>query len=105
MERLFYSDQQGRKVPKNLLMDKTQLIGIAAGILTAVSMLPQLLKIIKEKKAENVSIWMLIVLISGLVLWAVYGFMKKDWPIITTNLFSVLLNLVLVFFRHKYREK
>ena len=86
-------------------MDFTQIVGIVAGILTAVSMLPQLLKILKEKKAENVSIWMLIILILGLVLWTVYGVMKKDWPIIVTNSFSILLNLVLVFFRHKYKSE
>jgi len=86
-------------------MDKIQVIGIAAGILTAISMLPQLIKIIKEKKAENVSVWMLLILISGLILWTVYGVLKKDWPLIVTNSFSVLLNFVLMFFRHKYREK
>ena len=86
-------------------MDFTQLVGIVAGILTAVSMLPQLLKILKEKKAENVSVWMLLILILGLALWTIYGVMKKDWPIIVTNSFSILLNLVLVFFRYKYRER
>ena len=86
-------------------MDTTQLIGIAAGILTATSTLPQLLKILKEKKAENVSVWMLIILLLGLGLWTAYGFLKKDWPIVVTNAFSFLLNLVLMFFRYKYREK
>lgn len=86
-------------------MDKIQIIGIAAGILTSVSMLPQLLKMLKEKKTENVSIWMLLILLFGLALWMVYGIMKKDWPIIATNAFSITLNLVLVYFRYKYREK
>jgi len=85
-------------------MDFTQIVGIVAGILTAFSMLPQLLKILKEKKAENVSVWMPIVLILGLVLWTVYGVLKKDWPIIATNSFSISLNAVLMFFRYKYRE-
>jgi len=85
-------------------MDFTQIVGIIAGILTAFSMLPQLLKILKEKKAENVSVWMPIVLILGLVLWTVYGVLKKDWPIIATNSFSISLNAVLMFFRYKYRE-
>ena len=86
-------------------MDKVQIIGIVAGILTSVSMLPQLIKIINEKKAENVSVWMLLILLLGLALWTVYGLMKKDWPIIVTNAFSVLLNLTLVFFRYKYRDR
>ncbi len=86
-------------------MDKVQIIGIAAGILTSISMLPQLIKILKEKKAENVSVWMILILILGLALWTIYGFMKKDWPIIITNAFSVLLNITLMFFRYKYRQK
>ncbi len=83
-------------------MDLTQIIGIAAGVLTSIAMLPQLIKIIKEKKAENVSVVMLMVLIAGLSLWAVYGFMKNDLPIIITNCFSVLLNIVILTLRIKY---
>jgi MtN3 and saliva related transmembrane protein len=86
-------------------MDKTQLIGIGAGILTSTAMLPQLIKIIKEKKAENISILMLIILISGLSLWAVYGFMKEDWPIIITNCFSILVNLLMLLFGIKYKNR
>lgn len=83
-------------------MDTTQIVGIAAGVLTAVSMLPQLIKIVKEKKAEDVSIIMLVVLISGLILWTVYGFMRDDMPIIITNCFSVLVNASLLVLRIKY---
>lgn len=80
------------------------ITGIAAGILTSISLLPQLIKIIKEKKAEDISPVMLIVLMSGLIIWIIYGAMKKDLPIIITNSFSVLLNLLLLFFRYKYRK-
>ena len=83
-------------------MNLTQWIGIAAGVLTSIAMLPQLIKIIKEKKADDVSIVMLLVLITGLAIWAVYGFMRDDWPIIVTNCFSFLLNLVVLTFRIKY---
>ena len=83
-------------------MNMTQIIGIAAGVLTSIAMLPQLIKIIKEKKAENVSVVMLSVLMAGLALWAIYGFMQNDLPIIVTNCFSFLLNLVVLIFRIKY---
>jgi MtN3 and saliva related transmembrane protein len=45
---------------------------------------------------------MLMVLIAGLALWAVYGFMRDDPPIIITNCFSVLLNIVVLTLRIKY---
>lgn len=83
-------------------MSTTQWIGIAAGVLTSVSMLPQLIKMIKEKKAHDVSIVMLLVLIAGLAMWATYGFMREDWPIIITNCFSFLLNIVVLGLRIKY---
>jgi MtN3 and saliva related transmembrane protein len=86
-------------------MDKIQWIGIIAGILTASSMLPQVIKVMKEKKAEEISLLMLIVLITGIALWVVYGVMKKDMPIIATNAFSLLVNGVLIVLRIKYKDR
>ncbi len=83
-------------------MDIVQWVGIGAGVLTAFSMLPQLIKVIKEKKAEEISITMVIVLIAGLSLWTAYGVLKEDWPLIITNSFSVLVNILLLIFRLKY---
>jgi len=86
-------------------MDKTQWVGIIAGVLTATSMLPQVIKVFKEKKAENISLLMVLVLIGGVGLWIVYGIMRKDLPIIATNAFSLLVNLLLMVLRIKYKQK
>lgn len=80
-------------------------IGTAAGVLTSVSMVPQLIKMISEKKAEDISIGMLLILICGIGLWVYYGILKKDWPIIATNAFSVALNLAMLFFGIHYKKK
>ncbi|MEJ7768170.1 MAG: SemiSWEET transporter [Chitinophagaceae bacterium] len=82
----------------------TRIIGFIAGVLTATSMLPQLIKILKEKKADDISIPMLLILLSGLIMWICYGFLKDDWPIIVTNIFSLLLNIGVIFFKFKYRR-
>jgi MtN3 and saliva related transmembrane protein len=86
-------------------MNWTQLIGLAAGILTATSLIPQVVKTLKEKKAEDVSLIMLFVLQSGLILWIIYGFKKNDLPIIATNCFSLLVNITMVILRIKYNRK
>lgn len=86
-------------------MDGTQVLGLAAGVCTATSLLPQVIKTLKEKKAEDVSLVMLLVLMTGVALWIVYGFMRKDFPIIITNSFSLLVNITMVVLRIKYREK
>ena len=82
-----------------------QIIGIGAGILTSVSMLPQLIKTIKEKQAEDLSIIMILVLMSGIGGWIWYGILRNDVPIIFTNCFSFLINSILLFFRVKYDGK
>ncbi|MBC7904108.1 MAG: SemiSWEET transporter [Gemmatimonadaceae bacterium] len=85
-------------------MDTTQIVGIVAGIFTGVSLLPQLIKVFKEKKAENISIVMLLILMIGLAGWIWYGALKDDLPIMITNSFSFLINALLMFLRFKYKD-
>jgi MtN3 and saliva related transmembrane protein len=87
-------------------MDKyTQYIGIFAGICTAISLLPQLVKILKTKKAEDISWFYLIILLTGLAGWIVYGFLKDDFPIIITNCFSFLVNVLVMIFTRIYKQE
>lgn len=80
------------------------LVGIAAGICTALSLLPQLVKMIKEKKATDIAMPMLIILLTGLILWIWYGLLRHDLPIILTNGVSLLLNLLIIIFRWYYKR-
>jgi MtN3 and saliva related transmembrane protein len=86
-------------------MNWTQAIGLAAGILTASSLIPQVIKTLKTKKADEVSIKMLLVLQAGIILWIVYGFKRYDLPIIVTNIFSLLVNISMVILRIRYGNK
>jgi MtN3 and saliva related transmembrane protein len=85
-------------------MDMTQNIGLFAGICTASSLLPQLIKTIKEKKADDISKLMLFILLVGVAMWIVYGIMRNDLPIIITNSFSLLLNVLMIILRIKYKH-
>ncbi|MEO6313843.1 MAG: SemiSWEET transporter [Chitinophagaceae bacterium] len=82
----------------------TLYVGAVAGIFTGVSMLPQLIKIIKEKKAQAISFFMLVVLMTGLAGWIWYGILKKDLPVIFTNIFSFIINVLVVIFSYKYKK-
>lgn len=86
-------------------MQIEQVVGIAAGVLTSISMLPQLIKLIQERKADALSPVMLIVLVSGLSLWTYYGILREDWPIIITNSFSLILNITLLTLRQIYKKR
>ncbi|MFP3593503.1 SemiSWEET transporter [Chryseobacterium sp. SIMBA_038] len=80
------------------------VLGIVAGVLTSASMIPQLIKVLKEKNVEDLSLVMLLVLITGVSLWVWYGIMKDELPIILSNAFSVLVNLSLLVCYFIYRK-
>jgi len=82
----------------------TETIGIGAGILTALSLIPQAVKLIKEKKSQDISIFYLVVLLAGLFMWIWYGWLKNDLPILITNIFSVFINVVIIFLGLKYKK-
>jgi len=86
------------------MKDVELYVGIAAGILTAISLLPQLIKIIRTKKADDVSWGMLIVLFLGVGLWIWYGVLKEDYPIMITNSFSALINMLVMFFSFRFKR-
>lgn len=86
-------------------MNWTQVIGLFAGICTSSSLLPQLIKTIRKKEAEDISKLMLFVLMTGVATWIVYGILRDDMPIILTNSFSLLLNITMLVLRFKYSRK
>lgn len=81
------------------------ILGLVAGGITSVAMLPQLIKVLKEKNVEDLSLMMVAVLIVGLSLWVWYGILKDELPIILSNAFAVLVNIGLLLAYLKYRQK
>lgn len=86
-------------------MDIKTIIGISAGLLTAISAIPQIVKILKEKKAQAVSPGMFYVLLAGNLLWCWYGTLLNELPIILTNAFSVLCDIAMIGLNYKYSKK
>ena len=62
----------------------------------------QIIKGIKTKKTDDLSIWLILALIVGLTLWIIYGIGKNDIIIATGNTVSVSFNVVLLFLKIKY---
>ena len=81
------------------------VVGIIASIFTGCSLLPQLIRLIKTKKSEDLSFVMLAVLFIGLISWIVYGALRKDFIIIISNLVSVALNITICSLSIKYKKE
>ena len=78
------------------------LIGILATIFAVSSTVPQIIKGIKTKKMDDVSVWLIMALIMGLSLWVVYGIAKNDIVIAGGNSVGVSLNGILLILKIKY---
>lgn len=85
------------------MAELTTIIGIGAGVCTGVSLLPQLIKIMREKKANDLSLFYLLILFAGLALWIWYGIRKTDIPIIATNAVSLVINIVIIILSTRYK--
>ncbi|MCY0969246.1 SemiSWEET transporter [Chryseobacterium wangxinyae] len=81
------------------------ILGIVAGVLTSVAMIPQLIKVIRKKNVEDLSWVMIMVLITGLSLWVWYGIIRNELPIIVSNAFAVLVNVTLLICLITFRKK
>jgi len=77
-------------------------IGILASIFALSSTVPQIIKGVKTKKMDDVSVWLILSLIVGLSLWVIYGIGKSDVVIFGGNTVGVSLNVVLLFLKFRY---
>jgi MtN3 and saliva related transmembrane protein len=81
-----------------------EVIGIAAGFFTTIAAVPQIVRALRTKQTDDLSVGMLLSLCLGVGLWTVYGIFKTDWPIIITNGISLCLNSILLYIRLKNKN-
>ena len=72
------------------------LFGYFAAILTTAAFLPQLIKTLKTKKADDVPLTTLIMFIVGVLSWILYGYRISSTPIVIANLITLILNLLIL---------
>jgi len=79
--------------------------GYFAAILTTLAFLPQLIKTLKTKKADDVSLITLIMFITGVISWIIYGYMISSIPILLANTITCILNILILVFKISYSKK
>lgn len=84
-------------------MDFITILGLVAGTLTTIAFLPQMFQIWRTKSATDVSYVMLIVFMSGLLLWLIYGIILGALPVILANAVTLCFNLIILWLKIKYR--
>lgn len=84
-------------------MNSVTLIGLAAATLTTVAFVPQVVRTWRTRSTHDISLPMFLVLAAGIVLWLIYGAMIRDMPLILANLVTLVLVLMILFFKLRYK--
>jgi MtN3 and saliva related transmembrane protein len=79
-------------------------LGYAAGFLTTVSFLPQVVRAFRTRSCQDLSWTWLVVFAVGLLLWLLYGVILKNWPMILANSITVALCFALMWMKRSYRN-
>ena len=81
-----------------------EFFGYFAAILTTAAFLPQLLKTLKTKKADDVSLVTLIMFTCGVGSWIIYGYEISSSPILIANVITFILNLSILISKIYYSK-
>lgn len=80
------------------------VVGVAAGLCSMASFVPQLIKIAREKDASGVSLRMFAITIVGFILWIAYGWLEGSWPVAASNSVCLALAACIFGLRLKYGD-
>ena len=82
-----------------------EFFGYFAAILTTLAFLPQLIKTLSTKKAEDVSSITLVMFLTGVLSWIIYGYKISSTPILVANIITFILNLLILIFKISFSKK
>lgn len=83
-------------------MDYIIFIGLVAGALTTISILPQIIRTLKLRETRDLSLLWCVALFTGVSLWLVYGILIWDVPIIIANFICSILTFTVLYLKIKF---
>jgi MtN3 and saliva related transmembrane protein len=84
-------------------MNYQTFIGLIAATLTTIASMPQAIKTIRTKSTKDLSLGMYVMLITGVVVWLIYGLLVKDTPIILSNFVTLVPLGAILIMKIKYK--
>src|SRR4051794_17201312 len=78
------------------------IVGAAAGVLTTIAFVPQVIRTWRTRRATDFSLAMLVVFNTGVFLWGVYGWLAGAVPVIAANVVTLVLSLSMLTMKIRY---
>jgi len=82
-----------------------EVVGAGAALCSVFSFVPQLVKLIREKAGDELSVRMYLLTVTAFFLWTIYGLLLASWPLIVSNVVSLALSSAILTLRLRYRGR
>jgi len=86
----------------NRSINLSEAVGYIAGFLATAAFLPQVIKTIRDRSVKDISLGMYVLLCSGVSFWLLYGFLISSWPVIISNLVTLVLSAAILVLKIKH---
>ncbi len=83
-------------------MSGLTVLGLVAACCTTFAFLPQVIKTWRTRSTKDISLGMFLVLVTGIVLWLVYGLLRPDMPLVAANAVTLLFASVILYFKLRH---
>ena len=77
------------------------IVGLLAGLCTTLSFIPQIVKIYRTGRTQDLSLSTYVLLVIGLYLWVVYGVVLDQIAIILPNMLVLAMALYIIVLKIK----
>jgi MtN3 and saliva related transmembrane protein len=81
-----------------------ELTGFIAAILTTFSFVPQVLHVWRTRSVADISLGMYSTYTFGIAIWLVYGVLIMSWPVILSNIVTLLLASSVLLAKIRFRR-
>lgn len=78
-------------------------IGLAAGTLTTLAFVPQVIRVFRTRSTRDISLPTFAALVLGTVLWLIYGIILGEVPLISANGVSLVLVSAVLWGKMKFK--
>lgn len=82
-----------------------EFIGYFGSFLTSITFIPQVYKSWKSKSVGDLSIWMVLIVVTSTLVWLVYGYAINSGPVMVANTIVLVLTLVLLYFKMTFKAQ
>jgi MtN3 and saliva related transmembrane protein len=79
------------------MMNAIEVLGLVAGALTTTAYLPQAVRTLRSGSARDLSLSMLLLLVTGIALWLAYGALAGLPAVVVANAATLLLTLPILW--------